>query len=268
MERSYWHKQAKDKPLFPDLLWSRPENRLHAGKLMIAGGNLHGFMGPAEGFTTSSKAGIGVAKVVLPDALRQLVGTSLEECEFGPSTPSGSFSQRSLETFLRVGNWADGVLVAGDLGRNSETAILLEKFIEKYDKQLTITKDAIDYFTKSPLKLLEHSNIAIVVSFAQLQKIGVYAKFPEAFTFEIDILRLVDMLHSFTTAYPIRLIVRHLSHVFVAIDGKVSSTKMHKEVAIWRLNSSAYVAVWWLQNPSRPFESITTAMYEVNQVRA
>ena len=43
MNHDYWHKQTSSKPLFPELIWSRPENRQLAGKLLIIGGNLHGF---------------------------------------------------------------------------------------------------------------------------------------------------------------------------------------------------------------------------------
>ncbi len=56
---------------------------------------------------------------------------------------------------LDVGQWADATLLAGDFGRNSETAILLEQFIEKFRVQLVITQDAADYFTKNPTKLVD-----------------------------------------------------------------------------------------------------------------
>ena len=87
----YWHKQF-DSPLFSDLLWSRPENKQFAGKLLIIGGNLHGFAAPASAYEQSQRAGIGVARVILPDALQKTIGRIFEAGEFAPSTPSGSFS--------------------------------------------------------------------------------------------------------------------------------------------------------------------------------
>ena len=50
MDYSYWKKQSIDAPLFPDIEWSKPENRLQAGKLGIIGGNKLGFAGVAEAF--------------------------------------------------------------------------------------------------------------------------------------------------------------------------------------------------------------------------
>jgi hypothetical protein len=263
----YWHKQASDKPLFPDLLWSRPENRQHAGKLLIAGGNVHGFAAPAEAYRESLKAGVGTARVLLPDALQKTVGRAFEAGEYAPSTPSGSFSQKALSEFLSLSNWADGVLLAGDLGRNSETAILLEKFAEKYSGQLTVTKDAADYFTSAPQKILERPDTAFVISLAQLQKLAASAKFPQAFTFGMDLLHLVETLHEFTEKYQANIIVKHLENILVAANGQVSSTKLAEDKEIWRVPTASHASVWWLQNPAKPFEALTTAVYEIAKTK-
>lgn len=262
MEPTSWHKQTSEVPLFPNMLWSRPENRAFAGKLLIVGGNAHGFAAPAEAFAEASKAGIGVARVVLPDSLQKTVGKMFEAGEFAPSTPSGSFSQKALAELLADSNWADGVLLAGDLGRNSETAILLEKFAEKYGGQLTITKDAADYFVNIPQSVLTRPDTTLVISLAQLQKLGIAAHFTTAFTFSMDLLHLVDALRQFTALHACNLIVKHLDNIFVAVDGQVSTTKPKTDQPIWRVKTAAHAATWWLQNPSKPFESLTTAVLQ------
>ena len=38
----------------------------------------------------------------------------------------------ALAPLLDLAQWADGVLLAGDIGRNSETTVLLETFMSKY----------------------------------------------------------------------------------------------------------------------------------------
>src|SRR5882757_7834828 len=120
MEQTYWHKQAIDKPLFPELLWSRPENKSFAGKLLIIGGNAHGFAAPAEAYVAAEKAGIGTTRILLPDSLQKTVGKLFAPAEFATSNPSGGFAQTSLAEALALSDWADGILVAGDTGRNSE----------------------------------------------------------------------------------------------------------------------------------------------------
>lgn len=263
MQRDYWHKQVKDEPLFPDLLWSRPENRAHAGKLFIAGGNKYSFSAAANGFTEANKAGVGVARALLPNSLQKTVGRVFEAGEYAPSTPSGSFAQESLAEFISLAQWADGTLLAGDFGRNSETAILLEKFMEKYDGPLNITQDAADYFIPNPLPALARQDTLFVISFAQLQKMAVNAKFTTAFRFDMDFLHLIDALHEFTSVHQVFLITKHLDMLFVALNGRVSTTKLELDMPIWRVKTAAYAGVWWLQNPAKPFEALSTAVQQI-----
>jgi ADP-dependent NAD(P)H-hydrate dehydratase / NAD(P)H-hydrate epimerase len=261
MVHTFWQKQT-DKPLFPELLWSRPENKRQAGKLLIIGGNLHAFVAPAEAFAEAEKAGIGTSRVLLPDAAKKLVGPVLEHIEYAPSTPSGSFSQKALAEFLEAAQWSDAVLLAGDLGRNSETAILLEKFCQKYSSQLTLTKDAVDYAVNTPGIVLNRPNTLLVLSFAQLQKLAIKARFKTAFTFDMDLIRLTEALHEFTETYPIHLIVQQTSQIYCASQGKIISTPV-EENTVWRVKTAAHAAVWWLQNPGKHLEAFSVALHEL-----
>lgn len=261
MERDYWLRQEPGKPLFPELEWSRPENRQAAGKLLVIGGNVHGFAAPAEAYAAASKAGAGAVRVLLPDALRKVVGMVLENGEFAPSTPaSGSFSQKALSDWLSFSSWADAVLIAGDIGRNAETAILLEKYLDKHPTAITLTKDAVDYIIASPRNALMRTGTLVVLSLSQLQRLGIAAKFPRAVTFRMDLLHLAAWLHDFTTEYHCYLIVKHHDQLIAAVHGRVSSTRLTTDQPIWRVATAATASVWWLQNPSKPFEALTTAL--------
>jgi NAD(P)H-hydrate repair Nnr-like enzyme with NAD(P)H-hydrate dehydratase domain len=261
MSVTYWHKQGSE-PLFPDLLWSRPENRGQAGKLLIIGGNAHGFAAPAQAYQAAQTAGIGTARVVLPSALQKTVGTFLENAFFAPSTPSGSFARQALADLIEHASWADSVLIAGELGRNSETAILLESFVQKSGLPLTITRDAVDYFAHDSINLLTRSQTTIVLSIAQLQKLAQNAKFAQPITFGMDLIKLVDALHQLTEQYPAAIIVKHLETILVAVGGQVSTTHLKNDKEIWRVETAAFATVWKLQNPSKPLEALTTAVYE------
>lgn len=260
MDNTFWQKQT-DKPLFPELEWSRPETRSSAGKLLIIGGNAHGFAAPAEAYMEADKAGVGLTRVVLPQRVKSLVGGMLEAVEYAMSNPSGGFSQMALGDLTAQAQWADGVLLAGDFGRNSETAILLEKFLDKFDGQVTITKDAVDYFTASTRQVLARPETTFVLSFAQLQKLATSAHYHTAFTSDMDLLRLVDNLHEFSELHRVNIITKHLGNLFVAASGRVSSTRLAQEMEVWRIPTAARASVWWLQNPSRPFEALTTALF-------
>lgn len=262
MENTYWHKQSSDKPLFPDLLWSRPESKQAAGKLLIIGGNIHSFAAVGQAYQAAQATGAGSIRVGMPDSLQKTVSKLLPEADFAASTPSGSFSQLALAELLEQSAWADGVLLAGDFGRNSETAIVLEKFIDKYKGQLTLTKDSVDYFSRMPNTVVERQQTCLVLTIAQLQLIATSAKFTNPFTFDMDLLRLVERLHLFTGRFKPNLVLKHLDTLFVAVDGQVSTTKTSlDDEDSWRIATAAQAAVWWLQNPNKSFEALTSAIH-------
>ncbi len=262
MDKPYWLKQTAAQPLFPQLAWSRPENRLTAGKLLIIGGSAHGFAAPAEAFAESMRAGIGASHALLPDAIRKIVGILIEQATFAPSTPSGSFSKRALAQALEESNWADASLLAGDFGRNAETAIFLESFLAKNPHPITITKDAADYATSLSGSILHRPHTLLVLSLAQLQRLGTASGTTEAIRYGMGLLQLVDWLHTFTTQFTPHIIVQHLDTLFVAVDGQVTTTKHTAAAPRWRLRTATHASVWWLQNPSKPFEAITASLVD------
>ncbi len=264
MNREYWHKQSADKPLYPDLLWSRPENQTTAGKLLIMGGNQYGFVAPSEAFKAAEAAGAGTVRMILPNSLKQFVGPVFEAGSLAPSTASGSFSKAALDEWYDQSAWADGVLLAGDFGRNSETATLLESYLSKHTGQVTITQDAADYILSHPKPVLNRPNTMLVITLAQLQKISSGANYEKAFTLGMDLMHLVDNLHEFTLRVPVNIVVKHHDQLVVGVNGQISTTQLNQDKEIWRVQTAAHSAVWWLQNPLKSFESITTAIFELD----
>jgi len=257
-ERPYWHKQLPGQPLYGEMLWSRPENKANAGKLLIVGGNAMGFKAPAEAYNYALAGGIGTARVLLPNAIAKSIGPILESGEFAPSTPSGSLALKSLSELLDCAAWADGVLLPGDLGRNSETAILLERFLAKYIGFVTLAKDAAAYALSTPSIVLNRPNSLLVLTMADLQRLVVNAHFKTAITLDMSLLQLIDELHEITSQHAVSLIIRHLDTIIVAIDGQVSTTKTVD--VVWRTKAATAASVWQIQNPGDNFKAITTSM--------
>jgi NAD(P)H-hydrate repair Nnr-like enzyme with NAD(P)H-hydrate dehydratase domain len=255
----YWIKQS-DEAAFPDLLWSRPETKKAKGKLLIIGGNSFGFSAPGQAYKYAQEAGAGTTRVLLPAAVKKVAGSLFPEIEFGASNPSGSFSQQALGEWLDHSMWADGVLVAGDLGRNSETAILIEKYLDKFSGPVTFTKDGVDYFVPLSKTFVDRPDTSLVLSMAQLQKLAVILSFDIAFRLGTDLVQLVDTLHAFTAKYRVEIIVKHLENIVVGVDGKVSTTRLTEDKEFWRVETAAKTAVWRIQNPTKSFEAITSSL--------
>jgi hypothetical protein len=258
---TYWHRQNLDTPLFEALHWSKPENKASAGKLLIVGGNLHGLNAPGMAFTAAMRAGAGTCHVMLPDAVRKVVGNSFDEGEFAFSTPSGSFAKSSINQIMENAEWCDALLLPGDLGKNSETAILLEKLVAKYSGPLCITQDALDYFIQDVGALTHRTDTLIVTNLKRLQKMTMAGMPSLIIQQSMSLHALVGLLNSWTRETGARILTYHGGSFVYADNGLVSTTSATASPD-WETLLSAYATTWWMQQPSKSFEAITTAVYE------
>ncbi|MCA9348196.1 hypothetical protein KC867_02200 [Candidatus Saccharibacteria bacterium] len=255
----FWHKQTKETPLYPDILWSRPENKLSAGKLLIIGGNKNGFTSINQAYQIAQNTGAGSIRVVLPDALKKTLGP-LGPYDFAPSTPSGSFATKAFNDLLQQSTWADCVLLAGDMGRNSETAILLEKFTSHYHGPLVVTKDTADYFINFLPTIPDSSNITLIINLGQLQKLGTALKFDTPFLLDMGVMMHAQALHRFTKLHNFTIMTKDLNNIIVAKDGLVITTNVQNQTDLWQTESAAKASVLLMQNPTKPLQSITTSV--------
>lgn len=260
MDYSYWKKQAAETPLFPDIEWSKPEQKSMAGKLGIIGGNKLGFAGVAEAYSVALETGAGNIRVLLPDVLKKTIPAAITDAVFAPTNPSGSLNKDALDEMNAMSAWADEVLLIGDAGRSSETAILYEQFIQKYEGQLVLTRDAIDLVKNSAELLVERPKTVLVASFAQLQKLFQSVYYPKVLTFSMQLTNLVEAVHKFTITYPVTIVVLHQDHLVIAHNGEVVSQKWDNPMMIWRGSVAAKAAAYWLWSPTKPLEAIASSI--------
>lgn len=256
----YWQKQTPDKPLFPDIEWSKPEQRSQAGRLGVVGGNKLGFMAVAESYSVALSAGVGEVRVLLPDVLKKTIPSVITDTVFAPTNPSGSLSKDASNDLLALGAWSTGILLIGDAGRNSETAILYENFLHDYTGPLTITRDAVDLIKNSNHTLVDRPDTLLIISFAQLQKLFQSVYYPKILTFSMQLQQLVEAVHKFTITYPITIAVLHKDHFVIAHNGVVVTTPWESPMMIWRGSVAARAASYWLWNPKMPLESVAASI--------
>lgn len=256
----YWHQQTKSKPLYPDIEWSKPEQRSQRGRLVIIGGNKLGFTSVAENYSVALENGAGEVRVLLPDILKKAIPAVMTDVVFGASNPSGGLARDALGDMVTAANWATGVLLIGDAGRNSETAVLYEEFARNYTGTLTITRDAIDLFKNSPQTLVDRPETLLVLSFAQLQKLFQSVYYPKVLTFSMQLTNLVEALHKFTTTYPISIAVLFKDNLLTSSSGEVTSTQWESPMDIWRGKTATVASVYWLWNQSSPLKSVTASL--------
>lgn len=259
-EYPYWHQQTTDKPLYPNIEWAKPEQRSKAGRLGIIGGNKLGFAGVAEAYGTALKTGAGEVRVLLPDVLKKSVPTVMTDVIYGSTNPSGGLASGAKVEMKAIGDWANSILLVGDSGLNSETAILYENFIGEYKGPLIITRDAIDLVKNSSMAVVERPDTLLIASFAQLQKLFSAVYYPKVLTFSMQLTNLVEAIHKFTISYPVSVATLHKDTLLVASGGEVTSTPWSNPMDIWRGNTATRATVYWLWNPGKPLESVTASL--------
>lgn len=258
MDHTFWLKQTSSKALFPDIEWSKPEQKAHAGRLAIIGGNKLGFVAIRDAYEVAHNLGAGRIRAILPDALKSSIPTSIDDALFLPSNPSGGFSREGLAEFHAASDWADVSLLVGDAGRNSETAMAFESLLESTN-HLVITRDAVDLLMPAMNRFTDREKTTLVVSFAQLQKLFQSVYYPKILSFSMQLMQLVETLHKFTITYPVTVVTFHHNQLVVAHDGKVVTHEFDQPMAIWRGITATRAATYLLWTPLKPLEAIAAS---------
>jgi hypothetical protein len=255
----YWHKQDPNKPLFPDLIWSRPQHKRGAGKLLIIGGQAQDFSHVAAAFAAAEKAGAGVVRVIMPDSTKKFT-SMLPNIEYAPSNTSGSFARAALSEFFAASEWADHVLLAGDFGKNSETTTVLDGYLLRSVTPLTIADNALHSIALPADQLLRRS-ITLVMSQKSLTKLAVALELTRAITSTLSPPQLAEIMKEITGGQSGSVVAQHNEIVWASVAGQVCSTTIKNPVDQSLLAASA--SIWVMQNPTKMFEALTTSITQI-----
>ena len=257
---NYWQKQTAESPLFPDVEWNKPERRDQAGRLGILGGSSLSFAAVADSYAIAKDTGAGEIRVLLPDALRRTVPASMVDVTFGATTPSGGLAADAKMEVNALGNWADELLLCGDAGKNSQTAILYEELVTTYDKPIILTRDAVDLLQNSTEMVLDNPHVVFVLSFAQLQRLFRAVYYPKMLAFSMQLTQFVETLHKFTITYPVTIITLHANQLVIAHGGDIITQPWNDPMRIWRGHTAARAASYLLWTPQSPLKALAASI--------
>ena len=264
MNQSYWKKQIIEEPLFPDVDWNRPEQKTKAGKLLIVGGSTHGFSAVVKSYSAALETGVGEVKVAIPDGLKKNLPPNFSDGIFLPTNASGAFSKEGEVELIAAHQWANGILLVGDSGQNSETGILYEKLLNSTDGWITITRDAVELLYNSAENLANRPNTNLVVNFSQIQKLFSKVYYPKILTFSMQFISFIEALHKFTITYPVTLTVLFNNKIIVAHDGEVVSQNFDNQMTLISGQLAAKIATYLLWSPKKPLQAIATSWTAVD----
>lgn len=247
----YWCKQQPGKPLFENVLWSRPERRDQSGRLAIVGGNIRGFWAVASAYQLARRLGVGETRAIMPDVLRAKlplpVKAQIDDLVWAPSNPSGGLAAGAEKILQTAAGWSGNLLFVGDNGGNAETAQLLERFVtdDNYaEARLTLARDSVDLIIYGAETVLNRQNCNLIVSLAQLQKLARAVYYPRMITFSQGVRQLAETLHKFTVTYPATMTVFHDGNLLVAANGQVVSQEFDQPMRVWNGEVASRAAVW------------------------
>lgn len=252
-----WQKQDPKKPLYPDLIWSRPENKNHAGKLLLIGGKAGEFINVSSTYILANKAGAGIIRTLLPDSLQQ-IGKNIDEVEFSRSNQGGGFAKTALADFFDLSDWADQVLLAGDFGKNAETTVILDGYLLRSQKPIVLSQKALTSISLSYEQLLKLP-VTLVITRDELRKIAIRIGSHIAVTSTANFETIKEVMFNISSQSKANLVIIDQDNTWVAVNGNIISTKT-TPIDINTL--AAYVAVWQMQNPDKPLQALATAVYE------
>lgn len=254
MATTAWQTQTKTKPLFPDLIWSRPERADLAGKLLIVGGSTHGFASVVKVMEAAKTAGIGEVKAVLPKGLEKHLGHS-PELLYAPQTATGSFAKSSIAELGGYLSWAHGLLLPGDQTNNAETTIFAEELVRTTNLPTVITGEALDLLTPS-LEQLQAKSLIVVANFRQLQQCVRANPLAEALLPRSTLEQRVQLLRKLIELTGVGIIVLHDQDQYLVVRTEQASLTRSTQAPLVFATTAAVLTA---QFPSQLFEAVTTA---------
>ncbi|MDX1766003.1 MAG: hypothetical protein R3313_03565 [Candidatus Saccharimonadales bacterium] len=261
MDDTFWHRQSPDQPLFPEVDWARPQSRARGGKLLIIGGNRQAFHRVAQAFAIAQQNSVGEIKVAVPDSLRTVLSDNIPGCVFLKSNASGGVGLGAKEQLSAYAEWADSVLIAGDLGRNSETPQVLDSFVSAYSGPLTITTDGAEAMAFSYSNLLDRPESLLVITIAQMQKFFKETHQTTAITSDMGMVKLAETFRELTKSHSISLTTFYESKLISAHQGQIATTpyEWSPDDPAWRLPVATKQTAYWMQHKEIPFKALAAA---------
>jgi NAD(P)H-hydrate repair Nnr-like enzyme with NAD(P)H-hydrate dehydratase domain len=248
-----------DKPVFPDIFWSRPTTKARAGRLLIVGGQRHEFSQVQAIFEMSQASGSGYVQAAMPDSLRPL----LRDNAFGhllPATSSGSLGRAATAELLQLAEDYDALIVGANLTNNSETGILIETLIREVERPIIITEETIGILKFHPDLITGNPKALVVTTMGGLFNLANYHHLPLAIRPNSGVLGKLEILHQLSAISKCSYFVFD-GEIMVSADGQLGLTPLQQPLSRLPAAPTGVAGTFWVQERTRPFEALMTAAF-------
>ena len=247
--------------VYKEIEWSQPDNPSQMGNCLIMGGSLHDIIAPHYAYNKLSKHFLNTT-VLMPESVKKFVGSKNKDIVYINSNPSGSFSLKSNEVVQSFLTGSRIALICGSIGKNSETAILMERIV-KYDTLKVLCGDTLDFFRINTKPLLDNKSNILVGNFGQINTILNNSQTSTIHLYKDSLVETVNKLVISTNGLNALFVINTGSNLFIAQDGKVKFIKNINLSKNINLEIACLICEWSVNNQSRLFEAVQVAISKI-----
>lgn len=247
--------------IYKDIEWSQPDNPSQMGSCLIIGGSLQDIIAPHYAYNKLVRYFLSTT-VLMPESVKKFVGSKNKDIVFINSNPSGSFSLKSIDIVHSYLSEARIAIICGSIGKNSETAILMERIVN-YDTLKVICGDSLELFKINTKSLLNNESNILVGDFRQIRTILNNGQVKTVHLYKDSLFETVNKLKISTNGIKAFFVLITDNYIFIAQDGKVKFFKKNKVNKDMNLEIACLTCEWSVNNKDRLFEAIQVAISKI-----
>ena len=139
-------------PMLP--IRKKDGNKGTFGKVLLIAGSEYMAGAALLSARSAYKMGAGMVKLVIPEAIREIVQTRMPEALIDVYTSNEKITEQELMQIRKSVEWADAIAIGPGLSICKSGEILLDEIISRYDKMALIDADGINILSQNQ-KLFE-----------------------------------------------------------------------------------------------------------------
>jgi NAD(P)H-hydrate repair Nnr-like enzyme with NAD(P)H-hydrate dehydratase domain len=254
-----------DNALFPQILYNRPVTRSGAGRLLIPGGHSSEISQPTALFHLCVASGAGECIVALPDTLVKILAGA-PSTTFVGSSPSGSLGRAALGRLLELSVDMDAVTLGVSLSSNSETSILIERFVAETVRPVIAVDEAIALLTPNPQALIAKPENLLILTMAQVFKLADQLGVPIQIRPGGGLMNKLEIIAAVAKQVSASMLIYGTETIIASPGEPLIVTPTNYQLGLYPVVYYARASVFWLQNPTNRRAGLGAACYILSRV--
>ena len=256
--------RQNDSPLYPKVLWNRPVSRSGAGRILLPGGFRQDFSMLTAVHQAVTAAGAGECIAALPDVLVKLLGGA-PSTTFVHSSPSGSLGRQALARLLELSEDADSVMLGANLSANSDTTLLLERFLQECSRPVIGFGDVLASLQHRLPALIQRPGGLLIVTMPDVFKLAGALGISINIRRDGGLINKLEIIQQVAAAGMCDMAV-YGSEIIISVGEQLGVTPLAYRLSELPALFYGTLASFWTQNPAARYAGLMTGAHVLRQV--